>query len=70
MEYNVHKDGAVVAIRIKEGEIFPVAEIKTVSGKIFNITWTNKEERDSFAQGINGYTFIYDERQRVSFEEL
>lgn len=52
-----------VAVRIYQGNNFPMADIKTSScdgSTIETIVWTNQEERNRFE--YNGYTLFYDER--------
>lgn len=63
MNYNPTKDGAVVAIRIYEKEdATPLAELAFAFGGSTVIEWTNVTHRNRFKSGINGYTFIFDER--------
>lgn len=63
--YDINRYGAVNAIRIYEEEdnFFPKADLKFVSGDIITICWTSPSERDEYLPGINGYTYIFDERQ-------
>lgn len=67
MKYDIKKHGVVTAIRIFEemGEMFPKAELFfALTKETITITWTNKEEREEYLSGINGYTIIYDERSK------
>jgi len=69
VKYNPQKDGAVVAVRIFEdgGSLFPKAEMAFAFGGTEIIEWTNSEQRTPFLRGMNGYTFIFDERQKHNF---
>ena len=66
------KKPLAIAVRIFEGDIFPMAEIKTSAFDGFvleTIVWTNVEERNRFE--YNGYTLFYDERSKnISFENV
>lgn len=61
--YNPLIDGGITAIRIfeKNGGL-PQAELIFAFGKRRTINWVNIEERKLYEPGINGYTFILDER--------
>lgn len=68
--YDVKRDGAVVAIRIYfEGDRNPMADLALAFGKKVTIDWVNPTQREEYAPGINGYTLIYDERDKRSFED-
>ena len=70
-KYNPRKDGVITAIRIynDKGKIFPMAELAFAFGGKATIEWTNPEQRKSYKDGINGYTFIFDERNKGDFEQ-
>lgn len=70
-KYDVRKDGAVIAIRIYfEGDRNPMADlILAHEHRKVTIDWVNVEQRAEYAPGINGYTLIYDERDKRPFEE-
>ena len=62
----------VLAIRIYLGgytRSVPMADLYIADGVVETIEWTNKRERKAFEAGINGYTLIYDERPKRSWEE-
>lgn len=71
-KYNPRKDGAVVAIRIfnEHGKVFPKAELAFAFGGIDTIEWTDQSQRAPYIAGINGYTFILDERERREFKDF
>ena len=57
--------GAVEAIRIFYSEnatMDILAELRFCFGGTTIIEWTNPDEREKFAEGINGYTLFLDER--------
>ena len=57
--------GAVEAIRIFYSEnatMDVLAELRFCFGGATIIKWTNPNEREKFAEGINGYTLFLDER--------
>ena len=58
-----------VAVKIYEGDIFPMADIKTSpcdGSKTETIVWTNVVERERFT--YNGYTLFYDTRaEKIAF---
>lgn len=60
----------VVAIRIyyKDGHI-PMADLRMSDGVVETIEWTNVKQRKEFEKFITGYTLIYDEREKRSWEE-
>lgn len=71
--YDPKKDGAVVAIRIFEdtnNPWSPKAEIAFAFGGTAMIEWTCPDEREPFLAGINGYTFIFDERKKHEFKDF
>ncbi|WP_206459398.1 hypothetical protein [Anaerovorax sp. IOR16] len=47
-----------------------MADIKMNDGVVEHIEWTNIKQREQFMKYINGYTLIYDEREKVSFSEV
>lgn len=60
-----------VAVRIYQGDMFPMADIKTSpcdGSKVETIVWTNVEERNRF--DYNGYTLFYDTRVTKPFSEV
>lgn len=62
------KKPLAVAVRIYQGDAFPMADIRTSpcdGSTLETIVWTNPEERNRF--DYNGYTFFYDEREKKSF---
>lgn len=66
--YNSTINGAVNAIRIFYGENqTPMAELAFAFGGTATIEWTNVEMRKKYIEGINGYTFFFDERDKASF---
>jgi len=71
-EYDVNKQGPITAIRItEEGSSLPQAVLVFAHGGSVTITWTNIEQREKYAEGINGYTLIYDERtNKIPFDSL
>lgn len=60
----------VIAIRIyyKDGHI-PMADLRMSDGVVETIEWTNVKQRKEFEKLITGYTLIYDEREKRSWEE-
>ena len=69
--YNVQRDGAVLAVRIyfKEDRN-PMADLILANNhKKVTIDWVNVDQRKEYEAGINGYTLIYDERDKRPFEE-
>jgi hypothetical protein len=71
--YDPKRDGGVIAIRIYEeegNETHPQADLVFAFGGTRTITWTNMEERESFHEGINGYTVFFDEREHPTFEDF
>lgn len=60
-----------VAVRIYQGDVFPMADIKTSpcdGSKLETIIWTNMEERNRFE--YNGYTLFYDTRTIKPFLDI
>jgi xanthine dehydrogenase iron-sulfur cluster and FAD-binding subunit A len=62
----------IVAIRIYYGGFgaTPYADLKMNDGVVETIEWTDAKQRAEFMPYMNGYTFIYDERRRASFEAI
>lgn len=61
----------VIAVRIYIGlNATPMADLKMIDGVIETIQWNDAKQRKNFENRINGYTFFYDERAKVSFENL
>lgn len=60
----------VIAIRIyyKDDHI-PMADLRMSDGVVETIEWTNVKQRKEFEKLITGYTLIYDEREKRSWEE-
>lgn len=62
----------VLAIRIyfKDGEVgrTPYADLLMTDRVVETIQWTEPKQRKPFEAGINGYTLIYDERPKMSWE--
>lgn len=60
----------VVAIRIyyNYGNI-AMADLLMADGVVETIEWTNYDQRKKFQRLISGYTLIYDEREKISWEE-
>lgn len=72
-EYDPEKHGIVTAIRIYEE--YPnsqnvKADLALYFGGLVTIDWLNPEHRERYKKGINGYTYIYDERLRPYFDEF
>ena len=69
--YDPSKQGCITAIRIyNDDSNNSMAELAFAFGGTTTIDWCNTRHRDVYAIGINGYTFIFDERPRVSFDKL
>lgn len=65
------KKPLAIAVRIYQGDMFPMADIKTSpydGSTLETIVWTNAEERNRFE--YNGYTLFYDTRTEKSFSEV
>lgn len=71
-EYEPTYDGAVIAIRIyyRQNRAVPMADLIFAYGGMETIEWTNVEQRNEYMKGINGYTFIFDERSSRRFEDF
>lgn len=67
--YSPKTHGAIEAIRIfmDENGITPMAELAFAYGGTTTICWVDTYERDIYKDGINGYTYIYDERPKREF---
>jgi hypothetical protein len=66
--YEPSKDGAVTAIRIYyKNDRTPMADLAFAFGGMVTIEWTNPAQRDIFKIGMNGYTLIFDEREKADF---
>lgn len=60
----------IVGIRIYLNDIgTPMADLKTADGVCETIIWTDKKSRKKFEPFINGYTLIYDERPKPTWDE-
>ena len=70
--YNPQEQGAITAIRIyyAEDNITPMAQFAFAYGETATIEWTNPVHRNSYANGINGYTLIFDEREKADFQNF
>ena len=64
----------VLAIRIYFADKGPgrpvMADLFMVDHAIETIEWTNEEQREKYAEGINSYTLIFDERPGQTWEEM
>lgn len=58
-----------VAMEIREENNDIVAELVFADGNSLCIQWTNIEERKKYIDMINGYTLIYDRRQKRQFND-
>ena len=68
--YNPLVQGAISAIRIYNQDGYkPMAQLVFALGKEVTIEWDNVEQRKKYAAGINAYTYIYDEREKCSFND-
>lgn len=68
-EYDPRVHGAVVAMRIFYGECYtPMAELAFAFGGTVTIQWTLITDREKYQSGINGYTLVYDEREKADFK--
>lgn len=62
---------SVIAVRIYYGlNSTPMADLKMADGVVETIQWNDVKQRKQFERYINGYTLFYDEREKVSFDEL
>ena len=69
--YDPSKQGCITAIRIyNEDNAKSMAELAFAFGGTTTIDWCNIRHREVYDIGINGYTFIFDERPRMSFNKL
>lgn len=63
----------VLAIRIYFDEPrfgkSPRADLLMADHVVETIEWTNVKQREQFEAGINGYTLIYDERPKRSWNQ-
>ena len=60
----------IIAIRIYLGlNNTPMADLKTMDGVCETIQWNDVKQRKPFEPYINGYTLIYDERPKRSWNE-
>lgn len=70
LDYDVMRDGTVVAVRIYEGKGgMPYAELILAFGGRRTICWVDVNHRNTYAPGITGYTYFYDERQKCLFSK-
>ena len=72
MNYDVKKDGAVVAIRIfvADNGLTPMAEIKfAFCPDTVIVQWDVVANREMLSPGITAYTLWYDERPKRDFRE-
>ena len=58
----------VNAIRIYWDGIRVMADLKFAYGDMETIEWTNESQRKEYV--INGYTLIYDEREKPKWEDF
>lgn len=60
----------VIAIRIYFDGIStaPMADLLMNDGVVEHICWVDVKQRKEFEPGINGYTLVYDERPKRSWE--
>ncbi len=69
--YEPSKDGAITAIRIfYENDRTSMAELAFAFGGTVVIEWTNVDQRNTYKKGINGYTFVFDEREKGDFNSF
>lgn len=62
---------SVIALRIYYAfDRIPMADLLMSDGVIETIEWTNVKQRKQFAECINGYTLVYDERPKASWKEF
>jgi hypothetical protein len=60
----------VMAIRIYYGLNYtPMADLRMTDGVIEHIQWTDAKARKEFEPMINGYTLIYDEREKREWKD-
>lgn len=59
------------AIRIYLDDFcMPMVECKTTDGVVENYRWDNPKHRKEIFECINGYTLIYDERDKKSWKDI
>lgn len=64
-------NNSVIAIRIYFDMNFtPMADLYMSDGVVWTIQWTDVKSRKDFESKITGYTLIYDERDKVSWNDL
>jgi len=69
--YDPTKDGVITAIRIYYGKNrTSMADLAFCFGGKVTIEWTNIAHRETYQKGINGYTFIFDEREKNNFDSF
>lgn len=60
----------VLAIRIyNDLNCTPMADLRMNDGVVEHIQWNDVKARKEFIPLINGYTLIYDEREKRKWEE-
>lgn len=71
-KYNPMKHGVVTAIKIyyADDNSTPMADLAFSFGGKETIQWTNVVQKEEYAKGINGYTFIFDERINGDFQSF
>lgn len=70
-KYEPSKDGAITAIRIYYmNDRTPMADLAFAFGGMATIEWTNVVQRESYKSGINGYTYVFDEREKSNFNSF
>ena len=62
----------VLAIRIyfNDGSQTPMADLLMADHVTETIVWTDASQREQYDAGINGYTLIYDERPKATWNEM
>lgn len=69
--YDPSKQGSITAIRIFYDDARnSMAELVFAFGGTEIIEWTNVRQREVYEIGINGYTFVFDERPNMVFNKL
>jgi hypothetical protein len=70
--YEPSKNGVVTAIKIyyADDNSTPMADLAFLFGGKETIQWTNVVQKEEYAKGINGYTFIFDERINGDFQSF
>ena len=65
-------EAGVLAVRIyfNEGNRTPMADLYMTDGVVEHIQWTDVKQRKAFEGRINGYTLMYDERPKASWDKL